>query len=101
MEGEWNFSERTFLTLEEKDEKEKFAHLIDTVTVVKEKYISKAHKTAMCTENDDVESIDTRLTKDDEAPPEATSTTNDDISNLTGETRESKAKAYAAEESKN
>ena len=54
----------------------------------------------MATENDDVESIDTRLTKDDDAQPEAASTTADDVSNLTGETRESKAKAYAAEESK-
>ena len=100
LEGEWDFLRRIFLTPEEKDEKDKFAHLIDTVTAVKDKYISQAHKAAMCTEEDDAESIDTRLTKDDDAQPEAASTSTDDVSNLTGETRESKAKAYAAEESK-
>ena len=63
LEGEWDFSQRIFLTPEEKDEKDKFAHLIDTVTAVKDKYISQAHKSAMCTEDNAAESIDTRLKK--------------------------------------
>ena len=45
-------------------------------------------------------SLDTRLTKENVAPPAATSSDNTDISALTGYTRESKAKACATEESK-
>ena len=102
LEGEWKFAERSFLTLEEKDEQAKFSHLLDTVTAVREVYISSAHKKAMAVEgDDDLESVDTRLTKGNVAPPALTSFTNDDdISNITGNTRESKAKAYALEESK-
>ena len=43
-------------------------------------------------------SVETQLTKGDAAPPAAKP--DEDISVLTGETRESKAKAYAAAESK-
>ena len=32
LEGEWDSKTRSFLTLEEKDERNKFAHLIDTIT---------------------------------------------------------------------
>ena len=53
----------------------------------------------MATEGDDVESIDTRLTKGNEAPSAIDVVScQDDVSNLTGENRESKAKAYATEE---
>ena len=49
-------------------------------------------------DGDDIISINTRLTKGDAAPPPANN--NDGCSTLTGNTRESKAKAYAAEEIK-
>ena len=102
FEGKWNFKERQFLTLEEKDEREKFSHLIDTVTAERDIYISEGHKLAMAVEGDDVNSVDTRLTKGNEPPPKAFSPDEDsiDASTLTGETRESKAKAYAAEATK-
>ena len=81
--------------MEEKDEIEKFAHLTDTVTAVKDVYISEGHKLSMTTEGDDVDLVNTWLTKGDIAPPKAMK---DDLSMMTGNTRESKAKAYAAEE---
>ena len=84
LEGEWNFSERSFLTSEEKDEKEKFAHLIYMVTSVKEGFISKAHKVVMAIEGYDVESIDTRFTKGYEASPTAdVASFQEEISNIT------------------
>ena len=97
LAGEWDIKSRSFLTLEEKDEKNKFAHLIDTVTAEREIFISEHHQQAMAVEGDDVESVETRLTKGDKPPPAATSnvTYADDASTLTGDTRESKAKAYA------
>ena len=51
----------------------------------------------MATEDDDVVSISSRLTKGDVAPQKVTK---DDCSTLTGDTRESKAQTYAAEETK-
>ena len=98
MEGDWNHKNRTFLTREEKNEQQKFSHVLDTVTAVKESYISEEHRLAMAAEGDDVGSLDTRLTKGDVAPQKAKE--NDACSTLTGDTRESKAKAYAAEETK-
>lgn len=97
-EGSWDFKKRSFLTLEEKDEKAKFEQLVDTVTAEKETFISESHKLAMAMEGDDIDSVNTRLTKNYEAPAKITET--EDISVLTGETRESKAKAYAAAETK-
>ena len=98
LEGEWDYKTRTFLTFDEKEEKEKFDQLIDTVTAEKEVFISASHQIAMAAEGDEVESVTTRLTKGDVAPP--TIKPSDDLSALTGETRESKAKAYAAVETK-
>ena len=100
LEGEWNYAQRTFLTLDEKNEKEKFSHIIDTVTTVKEVFISEAQRAAMAIEGDDVATLDTKLTKGDQAPPAAESVASEGMSDLTGHTRESKAKAYAAEASK-
>ena len=52
----------------------------------------------MATEDDDIASISSRLTKGDIAPQKAV--VDDSCSTLTGDTRESKARAYAAEETK-
>ena len=99
LEGEWNYESRTFLTLEEKDEKDKFSNLLDNITGVKEVFISETQKAAMAMDGEDVGTVDTRLTKGDVAPTAADNISAAGLSTLTGETRESKAKAYAAEES--
>ena len=52
---------------------------------------------AMALDGDTIASQESRLTKGDVAPPQADLSV---VSALTGETRESKANAYAAEESK-
>ena len=52
----------------------------------------------MATESEDLQSIESRLTKGDVAPTKAKD--NEDFSALTGYTRESKAKAYAAAKTK-
>ena len=96
--GRWNFEKRSIITLEKEDKKEKFAYLIDTVTAVKDIYISERHKLAIATEGDDIDSVDNKLTKGSIAPLKAMK---DDLSKMTGNTKESKAKAHAAEESKN
>ena len=98
LAGEWNHDKRIFLTAEEKDEKDKFQELEMNITSEKEVFISQSHQQALATENDDIASVETRLTKGDVAPPKLDNP--DDVSALTGETRESKAKAYAAAETK-
>ena len=97
LAGDWDPDKRLFLTLEEKEEKEKFSEIEKTITASNEVFISESHQKALAIDGDDIESVATRLTKDDDAPPAAKG---DDLSALTGETRESKAKAYAAAESK-
>ena len=67
---------------------------------IKQQYISKDHQKVMDLAGNGEVSVDTRLTKGNVTPPAASSPDNTDISALTGETRESKAKAYVAEVSK-
>lgn len=50
----------------------------------------------MVVEWDDNISVESRLTKGDSTPAVADDATNSDVSTITRETRESKAKAYAA-----
>lgn len=50
----------------------------------------------MVVEWDDNISVESRLTKGDSTPAAADDATNSDVSTITRETRESKAKAYAA-----
>ena len=54
----------------------------------------------MATEEDDDISIKKRLTKGDKVPTAAAGSDTEELFALTGETRESKAKAYAAEATK-
>ena len=56
----------------------------------KDTFISKEQETTMALEADNI-SIETRLTKNDAAP----TLLNDEVSEMTGSTRESKAQAYA------
>ena len=65
-----------------------------------EVFISEAQKVAMTVEGDKVDTLDTKLTKGDEAPPVTDSVATDGLSDLTGNTKESKAKPYAADASK-
>ena len=92
---------------EEKEQQDKFGFITGEDTTTKDVYISKAHQKALATDDDDtVNTSDTKtLTKGNEAPPSANPDNDvvnnkDELSTLTGETRESNAKAYAAEESK-
>jgi len=94
LEGKWDFKKRSFLTIDEADEMDKLDNL-DNLNAEKKIYISKEHQKVMGIEGDDDISIETRLTKGDKLPTAVEET--DDLSELTGETRESKAKAYAAE----
>ena len=48
--NEWDPNKRQFFTLEEKDEREKFSHLIDTVTAEREVFISEGHKIVIAIE---------------------------------------------------
>ena len=59
-------------------------------------YIPKEHQQTLAIDKDEI-SEEARLTKGDAAPPTTTHTTSpkDDLSTLTGSTRESKAKACA------
>ena len=85
------------MTAEEKEEHEKLETLENEMTATREIFISKDQQRALAQDGDTVFSVESRLTKGDVAPPQAD---NSIVSALTGETRESKAKAYAAEESK-
>ena len=50
LEGEWDYNKRQFLMLEEKGEREKFSHLIATVTAEREVFISEGHKIVIAIE---------------------------------------------------
>ena len=52
-----------------KNKKEKISHIIDTVTAVNEVFISEAQKVAMAVEGDEVDRLDTKLTKGDRFAP--------------------------------
>ena len=100
--GSWDNERRTFLTATEKAEQEKLGDLTNAMLATNVQFISHEHRRAMATENDSVSKADSRLTKNDKAPP--TSKKNfdksDDMSDLTKSvdsksTTESKAKRYA------
>ena len=60
------------------------------VNATKEVFISETHQKAMAAEGEDMESVDTRLTKNG-APTPLKKGGGDNISCLAGETRESKS----------
>ena len=68
------------------------------ITAEKEVFISQSHQQALATEDDDIASVESRLTKGNIAPPSLGS--HDNVFALSGENRESKAKAYATAEKK-
>ena len=74
----------------EKLEEDKLKELECMAMAEKETFISKDQEAALALADDNV-SIETWLTEGDTAPPPP----QDDISEMTGSTRESKAKAYA------
>ena len=99
LEGSWDFKKRKFLTVAEADEMDKLDNL-ENLNANKKVYISKEHQQVMAAEGDDDLSVESRLTKGDQIPTVADDEDNSDLSTLSGETRESKAKAYAAEATK-
>ena len=98
MDGDWTFSTRKFLSAQEKMEIDRLEDMDEEVNAVPIAYISKEHQQALAMDNDEV-SVETRLTKGDAAPTPAITIKDavDDQSEMTGSTRESKAKKYADE----
>jgi hypothetical protein len=90
MEGVWDYKTRNFLSATEKIEDDKLDVIESLALAEKDTFISKEQETAMALEADNI-SIETRLTKNDAAP----TLLNDEVSEMTGSTRESKAQAYA------
>ena len=77
---------------------DKFADLEKSITTSKEVFISENYQKALASEEDNVYSVATQLTKNDVVPP--STPPEDDVFTLGGATRESKVKDYAAAESK-
>ena len=96
MEGDWTFATRKFLSAQEKIETDRLEDMDGEVNAVPVAYISKDHQQALAMDFDEV-SVETRLTKGDAAPTPAIRIMDevDDQSEMTGSTRESKAKRYA------
>lgn len=93
MEGDWNYDSRKFLSATEKQEYDKLDLMEAEACAETEAHIGKDEQMAMAREDDDI-SLETRLTKGDAVPPSSLPNS-DEISDMTGSTRESKAKAYA------
>ena len=96
MEGDWTLTTRKFLSAQEKMENDRLDDMEEEANAIPEPFISKDHQQALAIDDDEV-SIETRLTKGDEAPTPAIEikNTTDDQSDMTGSTRESKSKRYA------
>ena len=90
LAGDWDYESRKFLSAAEKIEADKLDLMEIEALADHDPFISKDQQLALALSSDDV-SEETRLTKGDAAPP----TYSCDISDMTGSTRESKAKAYA------
>ena len=90
LAGDWDYESRKFLSAAEKIEADKLDFMEIEALADHDPFISKDQQLALALSSDDV-SEETRLTKGDAAPP----TYSCDISDMTGSTRESKAKAYA------
>ena len=93
LSGEWDYASRKFLSADEKLESDRLDLMEAEANAETEVFISKDQQIAMALQDEDI-SVETRLTKGDAAPPPARQL-DDDLSEMTGSTRESKAKAYA------
>ena len=93
MEGDWDFKTRKFLSADEKEELDRLDEMEDAALAEVEVFVSKDQQKAMALDEDDI-SEETRLTKGDKTPPPAQGS-NEDVSTMTGDTRESKAQRYA------
>ena len=90
LNGEWSLKKRTFMTQDEVEEHKRNENLENEMCA--EVFISKDHQRALATKDDDTISVDKTITGKDNEPPPA----NDDVSDITGETRESKVKTALA-----
>ena len=93
MEGDWDFKTRKFLSADEKEELDRLDEMEDAALAEVDVFVSKDQQKAMALDEDDI-SEETRLTKGDKTPPPAQGS-NEDVSTMTGDTRESKAQRYA------
>ena len=91
LDGELDFEVRSYLSLENKVDFDRPNLMEDKINTETVAYISKNHQRSMAMDNDEILD-ETRITKGDHAFP--TANKNDELSELTGSTRESKAKAY-------
>ena len=91
LNGEWDFDSRQFISAEEKIESDKLDLMESEAQAEYEPFLSKDQQMVMALPNDKI-SVETRLTKGDAAPPPAHT---DDVFEMTGSNRESKAKTYA------
>ena len=91
FQGEWCYSKRTFLSPDEKEERDRLNTMEDHANAEIQIFISKDQQIALAMDTDDV-SVETRLTKGDAAPPPVPT---DDVSDMARSTRESKAQRYA------
>ena len=92
-DGEWDATKRTFLSSDEKEEIDRLDDMENMAIAEVEVFVSKDQQKAMAMDDDDI-SEETRLTKGDRAPPPLP---DEEMSEMTGCTRESKAKRYANE----
>ena len=89
LDSKWNYTERKFLSVEEKMEMYRLDQMEDEVNADPEIYISKDQQRVLRLDNYDEVLAKTRLTKGDVVPPPATT---DDVSEMIDSMRESKLK---------
>lgn len=87
------------MTPNEKEENDKLDKMENNFCVEREIFISKDQQVVYAMDGNEHVSVESKLTKEDVISPPAAKS-NDNISALTGKTRESKAKSYAVEDSK-
>ena len=91
LDGELDFEVRSFLSLENKVDFDRLNLMEDKINTETVAYISKNHQQSMAMDNDEILD-ETRITKGDNAF--LTANKNDELSELTGSTKESETKAY-------
>ena len=64
LEGHWEYTNRVFLTAEEKEEGEKLDDLEMKITAQRDKHISNDQQNALTLDGDTVASEESRLTKE-------------------------------------
>ena len=98
LEVHQNTKTRLFLPGKEQDKQDKLNIFEEYISARNLVYISKYHQRALVLDREGTDSIEARLAKDDNFPPSVKN--KNDVSTLTGDTRELTAKLYATNKSK-